>query len=466
MGVFREYDIRGIVGTELTEDIAEKIGRAYATVAGAKNVTTVSVGRDGRESSPALRDRLVHGLTAGGLSVLDIGICPTPVLYFSLFQLPVDGGIMITGSHNASEYNGFKLCIGKDAIYGEEIQHLRKVLEGGRFSTGAGRVTQRPLLAEYLAYLKKDFASVKGEGLHVVIDCGNGAASLVAKEAIEQMGCRVTGLYCDLDGRFPNHHPDPTVVENLHDLIKTVKERRAHVGIGYDGDADRIGAVDEQGNILWGDRLMVVFSRDILADRPGSTILSEVKASQSLYDDIARRGGRPIMWKTGHSLIKSKMKEESAVLAGEMSGHMFFADRYFGYDDAIYGSCRLVEILARSGKPLSSLIADLPVTSVTSEIRVDCPDTVKFDLVKDVQARLMQHANGNLTSPAGLTIRNVVTIDGIRAIFDDGWGLIRASNTQPALVLRFEASSPNRLSAIRGFIESELEQSRRALMKA
>ncbi len=464
MALFREYDIRGIVGQELTEPVAEQIGRAYATVARDKQVKTVSVGRDGRPSSPALRDRLIRGLTQGGLNVVDVGVCPTPVLYFSLFHLPVGGGVMITGSHNSSEYNGFKLCIGKDAIHGEDIQHLKRVMESGQFSSGTGTVTTHPTIPDYLAYLKKSFTSVQGNRLHIVIDCGNGAAALVAKEALEQLGCRVTGLYCDLDGQFPNHHPDPTVVENLHDLIEAVIETRADVGIGYDGDADRIGTVDERGNILWGDRLMVVFARDILANRPGSTILSEVKASQSLYDDIRRHGGRPIMWKTGHSLIKSKMREESAVLAGEMSGHMFFADRYFGYDDAIYASCRLVEILAKTGRPLSSLIADLPSTSVTPEIRVDCPDTIKFDLVNHVQARLVEHAkSGSAVNASGLTIREVITIDGIRAIFEDGWGLIRASNTQPALVLRFEASSPDSLAAIRTFIESELERSRRAL---
>jgi phosphomannomutase/phosphoglucomutase len=463
VALFREYDIRGIVGEELTTEVAEQIGLAFATLASQQGMRAVSVGRDGRPSSPTLRDCLVRGLMAGGLHVLDIGVCPTPVLYFSLFQLPVDGGVMITGSHNASEYNGFKLCVGKEALHGEEIQHLRRVMEAGRFSQGSGTVSMHPMIPDYLAYLKSGFASVKAGHLHVVIDCGNGAASLVAKEALEQMGCRVTGLYCELDGRFPNHHPDPTVVANLQDLITAVKKTGAHVGIGYDGDADRIGAVDERGNILWGDRLMVLYARDILASRPGSTILSEVKASQTLYDDIQRHGGRPIMWKTGHSLIKAKMKTEEALLAGEMSGHMFFADRYFGYDDAIYASCRLVEILAKTARPLSSLLADLPVTSVTPEIRVDCPDAIKFDLVKQVQARLTEYAKSpGASHEAGLTIRDVVTIDGIRVIFEDGWGLIRASNTQPALVLRFEASSPERLAAIRGLIESELDRSKRA----
>jgi len=464
MALFREYDIRGIVGQELTDDTAERIGRAFATVASDKGTKTVTVGRDGRESSPVLRDRLIRGLTAGGLNVIDIGIVPTPVLYFSLFHLKADGGVMITGSHNAAEYNGFKLCMGKEALHGEEIQHLKKVMDSGKFSTGSGTVTERPLLGEYLTYLKQSFASVKGQSLHVVIDCGDGAAGLVAQQAMEQLGCRVTGLFCEVDGRFPNHHPDPTVVENLEDLIRTVKETGADVGIGYDGDADRIGAVDEQGNILWGDRLMVIFSRDILASRPGSTILSEVKASQSLYDDIQKHGGRPIMWKTGHSLIKAKMKEESAVLAGEMSGHMFFADRYFGYDDAIYASCRLVEILAKTGKPLSSLLADLPQTAVTPEIRVDCADNYKFDLVARVQAKLGDYAKSKQPLPgSGLIIRDVVTIDGIRVIFDDGWGLIRASNTQPALVLRCEASTPERLAVIRTLIESQVETARRAL---
>jgi len=464
MALYREYDIRGIVGQELTEGIAEQIGRAIATIGRERGAKTISVGRDGRTSSPALRASLIRGITSAGVDVIDIGVCPTPLLYFSLFTLPVDGGVMITGSHNAAAYNGFKVCLGKDALHGEEIQHLRKVVESGRFSSGSGTISEHAIIPDYMGYLKQSFTSVDARGLHVVIDCGNGAAGLIAKQALEQLGCKVTGLYCELDGNFPNHHPDPTVTENLQDLIQTVRQTRADVGIGYDGDADRIGAVDEGGNILWGDRLMVIYARDILKDRPGSTIISEVKSSQCLYDDITKHGGRPIMWKTGHSPIKSKMKAESAVLAGEMSGHMFFADRYFGYDDAVYASCRLVEILANKGTPLSSLLADLPVTTVTPEIRVDCPDTVKFDLVKKVQARLLEQAKtGRPAGPSGLTIRDVVTIDGIRAIFEDGWGLIRASNTQPALVLRFEASSPARVEAIRSLIESQLNEVRRTL---
>jgi phosphomannomutase/phosphoglucomutase len=462
MGLFREYDLRGVVGQELTDDIAERIGQAYAAMVRDRGVKTIALGRDGRLSSPTLRERLLRGLLGSGMNVIDVGVCPSPLLYFALFNLPVDGGIMITGSHNAAEYNGFKVCIGRETIHGEEIQHLRKVMEAGQFVSGEGTLSEHPIVPDYLAYIKNSFAGVNASRLHVIIDCGNGAAALVAKQAVESLGCRVTGLYCDLDGRFPNHHPDPTVVENLDDLIKAVKSHKADVGIGYDGDADRIGAVDEQGNILWGDRLMVVYSRDILAHKPGSTIISEVKASQCLYDDVAKHGGRPIMWKTGHSLIKAKMKAEKAVLAGEMSGHMFFADRYFGYDDAVYASCRLIEILAKAKKPLSSLTADLPQSSVTPEIRVDCPDAVKFDLVNKVRARFeAAHRAKQPIGQAKLTLRDLVTIDGIRAIFQDGWGLIRASNTQPALVLRFEASSQQHLDAIRSTVEHELESARR-----
>lgn len=458
MGIFREYDIRGVVGQDLTERDAEQIGLAYSTVARAQGAKTVTVGRDGRLSSPALHANLINGLTAGGLNVVDIGVCPTPLVYFSLFHLPVDGGIMITGSHNAAEYNGFKLCVGKSALHGEGIQRLRTTIESGVFSNGNGTVSNHPIIPDYLAFLRSHFSHVDARHLHVVVDSGNGAASLVAAEAMALLGCKVTKLFCDLDGRFPNHHPDPTVVENLQDLIGTVRRTGAHVGLGYDGDADRIGAVDEQGNILWGDRLMVVYARDILATKPGSTIISEVKASQSLYDDILQRGGRPIMWKTGHSLIKAKMKEEQAALAGEMSGHMFFADRYFGFDDAIYASCRLIEILAKQGKPLSSLVADLPRSCVTPEIRVDCADAVKFDLVKRVQDKLTASAKTNQPLGAAGPIREIVIIDGIRTIFNDGWGLIRASNTQPALVLRFEAGSEAQLTAIRAAIEAELKQ--------
>ncbi len=458
MGIFREYDIRGIVAHDLGPDVVERIGRAYATLARARGVQNVAVGRDGRLTSPALRNHLIAGLTSSGVNVLDLGLCATPLLYFSLFSCDVDGGIMITGSHNAAEYNGFKMCIGREALYGADIQELQKIYESGEFASGSGTVLKQTIIPEYLKFLQEHFSLLRAQGLRVVIDCGNGAASLFAKEALEQLGCDVTGLYCDLDGHFPNHHPDPTVLDNLKDLIQKVKETGADVGIGYDGDADRIGVIDEQGQIMWGDRLLLLFARDVLDDHPGCCIISEVKASQGLYDDIQKQGGRGIMWKTGHSIIKAKMKEEKALLAGEMSGHLFFADRYYGYDDAIYASCRLIEILVKRKKPLSSLLADIPQTVVTPEIRVDCSDDQKFSLVEIVKNRLKHVTKTQNPETSALHIRDIITIDGSRVRFDEGWGLIRASNTQPALVLRFEASSHAHLTQIQAYLEGQLSE--------
>ena len=468
MSIFREYDVRGIIGKDLTSDVAESIGCAYGTMARRRDCRTVALGRDGRLTSPALRDRVLAGITATGVNVVDVGICPTPLLYFALYELPVDGGVMVTGSHNAAEYNGFKICLEKMALHGEDIQELRRLIETGTYESGSGTVSTATVIPSYLRYLKDHFAGVDGTGMHVVVDCGNGAASLVAKAALEQLGCRVTGLHDDLDGRFPNHHPDPTVVENLQDLIQAVKRHRADVGIAYDGDADRIGTIDEQGSIIWGDRLLLIFARDLLQDRPGSTVISEVKASQCLYEDIRKRGGNGVMWKSGHSVMKAKMKEEQAALAGEMSGHMFFADRYFGYDDAIYASCRLIEILSKTQAPFSSLLADLPSTQFTPEIRMECQDDVKFRLVEAVRKRLVEAAGQHHLPNAGNStpvIREIVTLDGVRVRFDDGWGLIRASNTQPALVLRFEATSTKRLQAIRTYLEGELAACTRSVAR-
>jgi phosphomannomutase/phosphoglucomutase len=354
---------------------------------------------------------------------------------------------MVTASHNPPEYNGFKLSIGTSSMHGADIQSLKEDIEDGRFELAErpGRVSQRTIIPEYLAYIKQSFAGLDAGRIHAVVDCGNGMGGLVGPDALSLLGCRVTPMYVEVDGRFPNHPPDPTVVANLQDLITKVRETRANVGIAYDGDADRIGAVDERGEIIWGDKLMVLFARDILKAKPGATIISEVKASQTLYDDIATRGGIPIMWKTGHSLIKAKMKEEQAALAGEMSGHMFFADRYFGYDDAIYASCRLIEILTKAGHPLSSLLADLPPTIATPEIRVECPDEIKFQVVEAAKKELAREYD-------------IIDIDGVRVLFPDGWGLIRASNTQPALVLRFEALTPGALARIREVVESQVRK--------
>jgi phosphomannomutase/phosphoglucomutase len=470
--IFREYDIRGIAERDLTSPVIEALGRAFAAYIKPRGITTVAVGYDARVSSSRLCDDIVRGLTSAGVNVTIIGLCPTPVLYFSLFHLNPGAGVMITGSHNPSEFNGFKLCVGKDTIFGEEIQKIRRIMEKteslGHGAEGEGprainyepsamshspRAKNRPILPDYNDYLKKQFTQYRDVPLKVVLDAGNGTAGLAAPEIIRAMGCDVVELFSEPDGRFPNHHPDPTIPKNLTALIDTVISQKGDIGIAFDGDSDRIGAIDEKGNILWGDQLMVIFSRDILTERPGATVVSEVKCSQTMYDDIRAHGGNAIMWKTGHSLIKAKMKDVHAALAGEMSGHLFFADRYYGYDDAIYAACRLVEILKKiksrgdGAVTASTLIADLPRTYNTPEIRFDCPENLKFKVVeraKDVFSR----AEGLPQKP-----REVITVDGIRAVFEKGWGLIRASNTQPVLVMRFEANDPTTLESIKTMME-------------
>jgi len=441
--IFREYDIRGVVDIDLTNEVVYLLGRGFATYLSRLKKNKVVVGRDGRLSSPRFCDPLVEGLVSGGLDVINIGLCPTPVLYFSLFHLDRDGGVMITGSHNPPEFNGFKICVGKATIHGDEIQDLRKIMEGRNFAGGKGSVSLREIIPEYQRYLLENIHLQRK--LRVVIDSGNGTAGIVAPKIFRDLGCEVIDLFSEVDGRFPYHHPDPTIPDNMKTLIAKVKETKADVGIGYDGDGDRIGAVDHCGNIIWGDQLMILFSREVLRNHPGAPIVSEVKCSQNLYDDIAKHGGKGIMWKAGHSLIKSKMKEEKALLGGEMSGHIFFADRYFGYDDAIYASCRLLEILAKSDKTIMELLSEVPRMYNTPEIRVDCPEDQKFSLVRRVTE----------------SFRNeypIVDVDGVRILFPDGWGLVRASNTQPVLVLRFEARSEHRLREIRELVEKRVAQ--------
>ena len=442
--IFREYDIRGIAGKDLTDDAVRTLGSAIGTYLWRQGCKQISLGRDCRLSSTRLKEQLSRGVLATGLNVVDIGVCPTPLLYFSLHRLNPDGGIMITGSHNPPEYNGFKVAVGKFTIYGDQIQEIAKIAESGNLAAGEGRIEEVSLLSDYHRYLVEAFGRLKNPP-RVVVDAGNGTASIIAPQVYRDLGCEVIELYCTMDGNFPNHHPDPTVVDNLQDLIQKVRQKQADVGIAFDGDGDRIGAVDDQGNIIWGDHLMILYSREILRERPGATIIAEVKCSKNLYDDIEKNGGRGIMWRAGHSLIKAKMKEEKAALAGEMSGHMFFADRYFGYDDAIYGGARLLEILSKSERTISEMLADVPKTYSTPEIRVECPDRYKFEVVRKAQEFFRRHYR-------------TVTVDGVRVLFDDGWGLVRASNTQPALVLRFEAESPQRLEEIRALIEGKLEE--------
>lgn len=444
--IFREYDVRGVVGTDLTPDTVVSLGKGFGTYAIRKGVKSVTLGRDCRLSSPGFRDAMAEGLSSTGLSVVDVGICPSPLLYFSIIQFSVDGGVMITGSHNPPEFNGFKLCVGPSPLYGEKIQEVRRIIERGDFEKGAGRVTERTVIPEYQRYVKSILSLPRK--IKAVVDAGNGTASVVAPDLFRDLGVEVVELFCEMDGRFPNHFPDPTVPENLRFLIRAVREHGADVGVAYDGDADRIGAVDDKGNVIYGDYLLVLFAREILSRKPGAAIISEVKASQNLYDDIARHGGRPIMWKAGHSLIKQKMKEEAAEVAGEMSGHIFFADRYLGFDDAIYASLRLFEILAKSGQPLSEMLSDLPPVVATPEIRIDCPDDLKFKVVERVAAIVRPQA------------REVIDVDGVRALFDGGWGLVRASNTQPVLVLRFEGKDEATVRRIRAVMEDAVAAAR------
>ncbi|MGA7621661.1 MAG: phosphomannomutase/phosphoglucomutase, partial [Candidatus Binatus sp.] len=443
--VFREYDIRGIVANDFDDDFVVDLGRGYATLLHRAGKKTITLGRDCRLSSDRLRDRLVEGLLSGCINVVDVGVVPTPLLYFSVLSWKMDGGAMITGSHNAAEYNGFKLGVGSTTIYGAEIQRLREVIERHDFvTTGAkGSLSERPVIPDYNDFILSQFKLTPG--LKVVVDGGNGCGGVVAAPLMKRLGLETIELYTEMDGRFPNHHPDPTVEDNMRDLIAAVKKHRAAIGIAYDGDADRVGAVDENGKIVWGDELMVAFSRAVLRERPGATIIGDVKCSKRMYDDIARHGGRPIMWKTGHSLIKSKLKEEHAALAGEMSGHMFFADRYFGFDDAIYASFRILEILSREGRGLGAILADLPPSHFTPEIRVECPDDRKFEVVRQAADFFRKHYE-------------VIDIDGVRVNFADGWGLVRASNTQPALVTRFEATSEKRLAEIRALFDGKLRE--------
>ncbi|HFC96839.1 MAG TPA: phosphomannomutase/phosphoglucomutase [Thermosulfurimonas dismutans] len=443
--IFREYDIRGKVGEDFTPEVVRAIGRAYGTVIRRRGGKRVVCGRDGRLSSPELQKALIEGILSTGVSVADIGLTPTPVMYFALHYFEgFDGGIQVTGSHNPPDMNGLKICVGQETIYGPEIRALRDLIEKGDFEKGEGEITELDALRPYKEYLKKNLRLERP--LRVVLDPGNGVCALTAPEIFEALGCEVTCLFCEVDGTFPHHHPDPVVPENLKALREKVLELKADFGVGYDGDGDRLGVINDRGEILWGDQLLILFARQLLAEHPGAAIIGEVKCSQVLYDEIARLGGRPVMWKTGHSLIKKKMKEEGALLAGEMSGHMFFADRWFGFDDGVYASLRLAEIISRSDRPLSEMLAHLPKTYNTPEIRTECPDEIKFEVVRRLTERLK--AEGF----------QVIDVDGARVVFPDGWGLVRASNTQPVLVLRFEAHSPERLEEIRRLIEEKLRE--------
>jgi phosphomannomutase/phosphoglucomutase len=442
--IFRQYDVRGIVGQDLTDSVVEELGKGYGAYMRRQGKKKVSVGYDARPSSPSFCEALTKGILSTGADVVDLGMLPTPTFYFSLFHLDVDGGVMITGSHNPPEFNGFKLAVGGATIYGDEIQRVRQIIEGADYPEGDGRLEQQDVKPAYLDTLKERIGPFQKK-LRLVVDAGNGVAGMFCPQILQDLGAEAHGLYCEVDGTFPNHHPDPTVPANLTDLIANVLQENANMGMAYDGDGDRLGVVDEHGNIIWGDQLLILFSREILARLPGAPIIFEVKCSQALPEEIERAGGVPIMWRTGHSYIKKKMKEEHSPLAGEMSGHLFFADEYYGYDDAIYASLRLVRLLSQSDKSIGEMLADVPKYYSTPEIRVDCPDEEKFEVV----AALTQHFKKQY---------EVIDVDGARILFGDGWGLVRASNTQPALVLRFEARTPQRLEEIQEIVLSKLRE--------
>ena len=443
-GIFRQNDIRGIVSTELTAEVAQALGGAYAALLHERGIVgAVAVGRDNRPSGDALRDALVAGLTAAGVDVVDIGVVPTPLLYWSLHHLGVVGGIQITGSHNPPEYNGFKLCLGTESLHGHDIQHLLALIRSNAAPTGAGSVRREPVIDRYVADIAGRIGPLPGD-MKVVYDCGNGAGALVAPQLMAALGLQATGLFTESDGTFPHHHPDPTVPENLEDLIATVRREGAEIGLAFDGDADRIGMVDGAGRIVWGDHILILYARDVLARTgTGQPIIFDVKCSQALPDEIEKAGGVPVMWKTGHSLIKEKMKALDAPIAGEMSGHMFFREGFYGHDDALYAAARLLRIIADTGRPVADLLADVPHFVSTPELRVECDDDRKFPLV----ARAVAHFS---------SLHPVNDVDGVRVLYGDGWGLIRASNTQPILVTRFEARTPERLAEIRAEMDGWL----------
>ena len=443
-GIFRQYDIRGIVDKDLNPATVELLGKGIGTYFRQRKKREVVLGKDCRLSSQPYSEALTKGLLSTGCQIINLGVIPTPLLYFAIYYKKKEAGVMITGSHNPPEYNGFKIMAGEETLYGEEIQNIYKIIKNKNFTEDQGNsISHYDIIPEYKDYVTKNIKLDKK--LKVVMDAGNGTAGVVAFPIFKDLGCEVIGLYCEMDGTFPHHHPDPTLPEALEDLIKKVIESKADAGVAYDGDGDRIGVIDDKGQIIWGDQLMILFSRDILPSNPGAPVISDVKASKVLYEEIEKLGGRPIMWKTGHSLIKKKIKEEKAPVAGEMSGHIFFADRYFGFDDAIYSSARLLEILSRSEKKLSQMLADVPQTFHTPEIRIYASDEVKFKIVEEVKKELAR------SYP-------IIDIDGVRAIYPKGWGLVRASNTQEVLVLRFEGDTKEDLEAIKKEVKQIMEK--------
>ena len=439
--VFRTYDIRGLVDKDFDEEWVELLGKACGTYFKQNGYDKAVVGHDCRHTSPGYQAALARGLNSTGVDVVTLGLVPTPVFYYAAKVLGLGGGVMVTASHNPPEFNGFKVWLGETTAHSEQIQDVFKIMEAGDFATGSGSVEEMDIVPQYLDELAKQVKLSKP--IKVVVDGGNGTGGEVTAELLRRVGAEVVCQFCEPDGDFPNHHPDPVVEKYMTQLQDRVKAEGAVCGIGLDGDNDRIGVVDENGTLMFGDQLLAIYARKVLKQHPGATIIGEVKCSHLLYKDVEKHGGDPLMWKTGHSLIKAKMKETGSKLAGEMSGHMFFADRYYGFDDATYAAMRLVEILDAEDTPLSQMLADWPVTFNTPEIRLDCPEAIKAKVVAKAQEYFPQHYEVSL-------------VDGARVLFPDGWALVRSSNTQPVLVLRFEAESPERLAEIRKLVEEPL----------
>ncbi len=446
--ILREYDIRGIVGETLHAKDAYAIGRAFASFKPEwkTRAPRIAVGRDGRLSSPEMEAALVKGLTESGAEVIRIGVGPTPMLYFTVCSRELDGGIMVTGSHNPPTHNGFKFMLGRKPFYGQDIARIGTIASANEVYSGNGTSSELDIADEYVDTLVK--ACSGNKPVNVAWDAGNGAAGEIMSKLVRKLPGKHTTLFAEVDGTFPNHHPDPSLPENLQDLVAEVKKQNCDLGIAFDGDGDRIGAIDETGEIVWGDQLLALYSAAVINAHPGATIIADVKSSQTVFDEIARLGGKPLMWKTGHSLIKSKMAETGAKLAGEVSGHMFFADRYYGFDDALYAAVRLISLLAESGRSLSALRAHLPRTYATPELRIPCDELRKFEVAKEVKSRLA--AQG----------QQVNDVDGVRVNLKEGWWLLRASNTQAVLVARCESTSEAGLESLMHHLKSELAKSK------
>jgi phosphomannomutase/phosphoglucomutase len=444
--IFRQYDIRGVVGPDVTVEVAEQIGRAFASLAIrrlGKSRPTLALGRDNRLTSEDLAAGVRRGMVAAGVHVVDVGLVPTPVHSFAVYHGELDGGLQVTGSHNPPQYNGFKMTLG-GSIYGDSIQEVRRMIEESDYESGEGSVENRDVMDDYVRYIAERFTI--GRKLKVVVDCGNGTGSIVAERLLMALGdnVEVIPIFCESDGTFPNHHPDPVVDKNLVDIIARVKAEGADLGVAFDGDADRIGAIDDRGEIVRGDTLLLLYGLDLIQRRgPGQKVVFDVKCSQLLPEMLEKVGGVPVMNATGHSLIKKRMKEEGSLLSGELSGHIMFGDNYFGYDDALYGAVLLIDIVARQGRPLSEWIAEFPVFVSTAELRYPATEETKFAIVE----RATAHFRAN---------HEVIDVDGARVLFGDGWGLIRASNTEPVLVARYEAKTPERLEQIRSEMEGWL----------